>query len=39
MSIYQKRLKDWRHGAIVYQVIVDRFSPTSQHRQKFIPLP
>ncbi|WP_025725257.1 glycoside hydrolase family 13 protein [Acholeplasma granularum] len=24
-----KRLKDWRNGAIVYQVLVDRFSPSN----------
>lgn len=27
-DIYSKREKDWRNGAIVYQVLVDRFSPS-----------
>lgn len=28
MDIYGKRESDWRNGAIVYQVIVDRFAPS-----------
>jgi len=28
MDIYGKRELDWRNGAIVYQVIVDRFAPS-----------
>lgn len=28
IDIYQKRELDWRNGAIVYQVIVDRFAPS-----------
>ena len=28
-SIYTLREKDWRNGAIVYQVIVDRFAPSN----------
>ncbi|MGF1571828.1 MAG: alpha-amylase family glycosyl hydrolase [Sumerlaeia bacterium] len=27
-SIYQERDEDWRNGALVYQVIVDRFAPS-----------
>ena len=26
MSIYKQREKDWRNGAIIYQIIVDRFA-------------
>ena len=26
-SVYEAREKDWRNGAIVYQVLVDRFAP------------
>lgn len=33
-DIYLKREKDWRNGAIVYQVIVDRFSPSKELSQK-----
>lgn len=27
---YEKRARDWRNGAIVYQVLVDRFVPSAQ---------
>jgi len=26
-SVYAKRLSDWRNGAVVYHVFVDRFAP------------
>jgi cyclomaltodextrinase / maltogenic alpha-amylase / neopullulanase len=39
MSIYQKRLKDWRNGAIVYQVIVDRFNPPHIIDKSLYPYP
>ncbi|MBP7914313.1 MAG: hypothetical protein KAZ63_03125 [Vitreoscilla sp.] len=28
-TVYEKRERDWRNGAIVYQVIVDRFVPSA----------
>jgi glycosidase len=28
-SVYEQREQDWRNGAIVYQVIVDRFAPSA----------
>jgi cyclomaltodextrinase / maltogenic alpha-amylase / neopullulanase len=28
-GLYDKREKDWRNGAIVYQVLVDRFAPSA----------
>ena len=28
IDIYTKREVDWRNGAIVYQVLVDRFAPS-----------
>ena len=28
-GVYDKREKDWRNGAIVYQVLVDRFAPSA----------
>jgi len=31
---YQKRERDWRNGAIVYQVIVDRFVPSANLQAK-----
>lgn len=30
----QKRLKDWRYGAVVYQVMVDRFAPSDDLEAK-----
>lgn len=33
-NIYIQREQDWRNGAIVYQVIVDRFSPSSTIEKK-----
>jgi len=33
-DIYSKREKDWRNGTIVYQVLVDRFSPSKDLHQK-----
>ena len=33
-NIYEKRLKDWRNGAIVYQVLVDRFNPSNRLEEK-----
>jgi glycosidase len=29
-GVYEKREADWRNGAIVYQVLVDRFAPSAQ---------
>lgn len=28
-GVYEKREQDWRNGAIVYQVLVDRFAPSA----------
>lgn len=28
-SVYEVREKDWRNGAIVYQILVDRFAPSA----------
>lgn len=28
-SVYDRRERDWRNGAVVYQVIVDRFAPSA----------
>ena len=28
-SVYEAREKDWRNGAIVYQILVDRFAPSA----------
>ncbi|RQO55615.1 hypothetical protein DBR47_20400 [Paucibacter sp. KBW04] len=33
-SVYEQREKDWRNGAIVYQVLVDRFVPSAQLEAK-----
>ncbi|MBU1020075.1 MAG: glycoside hydrolase family 13 protein [Firmicutes bacterium] len=33
-NLYLKREKDWRNGAIVYQVLVDRFAPSNDILQK-----
>ena len=33
-SVYDRRADDWRNGAIVYQVIVDRFVPSSDLEAK-----
>ena len=33
-TLYQKRERDWRNGAIVYQVIVDRFVPSANLQAK-----
>ena len=33
-SEYDLRERDWRNGAIVYQVIVDRFAPSAQLEAK-----
>src|SRR5207342_684386 len=27
-GVYEAREKDWRNGAVVYQVLVDRFAPS-----------
>ena len=32
--VLEKREQDWRNGSIVYQVIVDRFAPSSQLKEK-----
>src|SRR5690349_7310870 len=29
-EVFAKREQDWRNGAIVYQVLVDRFAPSTQ---------
>jgi glycosidase len=34
IDIYTKREKDWRNGAIVYQVLVDRFAPSTNLEEK-----
>lgn len=31
---FEAREKDWRNGAIVYQVLVDRFAPSSRLAEK-----
>ncbi|MBL8514038.1 MAG: hypothetical protein JNJ55_08590, partial [Betaproteobacteria bacterium] len=28
-GVFEARAKDWRNGAIVYQVLVDRFAPSA----------
>ena len=33
-NIYKTRLLDWRNGAIVYQVLVDRFNPSKRLKEK-----
>jgi glycosidase len=33
-NVYVKREKDWRNGAIVYQVLVDRFAPSKRIEEK-----
>jgi hypothetical protein len=33
-TVYDKRERDWRNGAIVYQVIVDRFVPSANLEAK-----
>ena len=33
-SVYDRRAQDWRNGAIVYQVIVDRFVPSADLQAK-----
>ena len=33
-DIYQKRAADWRNGAVVYQVFVDRFVPPTNLKEK-----
>jgi cyclomaltodextrinase / maltogenic alpha-amylase / neopullulanase len=33
-GLYDKREKDWRNGAIVYQVLVDRFAPSANMEAK-----
>lgn len=39
MTIFEKRLKDWRNGAVVYQVIVDRFHPPKTLNPLLYPFP
>jgi glycosidase len=34
LSIYDRRAQDWRNGAVVYQVIVDRFVPSADLEAK-----
>lgn len=33
-AVYARREQDWRNGAIVYQVLVDRFVPSAQLEAK-----
>ncbi|MBN2540326.1 MAG: glycoside hydrolase family 13 protein [Bacilli bacterium] len=33
-SIFEERERDWRNGAVVYQVLVDRFAPAHNLEQK-----
>ena len=33
-SIYEQRERDWRQGAVVYQVLVDRFAPSARLDEK-----
>ncbi len=33
-SVYETRKKDWRNGAIVYQILVDRFHPSLNLEEK-----
>ncbi len=34
LSTYDLRAQDWRNGAVIYQVLVDRFAPTKDINQK-----
>lgn len=40
-SVYEAREKDWRNGAIVYQILVDRFAPSANlaAKQALYPAP
>lgn len=40
-AVFEAREKDWRNGAVVYQVIVDRFAPSAnlQAKQALYPAP
>lgn len=33
-GVFEERERDWRNGAVVYQVLVDRFAPSTQLEQK-----
>ncbi len=33
-GVFEAREKDWRNGAVVYQVMVDRFAPSARLEQK-----
>jgi glycosidase len=33
-GVFETREQDWRNGAVVYQVMVDRFAPSTQLEQK-----
>ncbi|MBI5258435.1 MAG: glycoside hydrolase family 13 protein [Burkholderiales bacterium] len=33
-GVFEAREKDWRNGALVYQVLVDRFAPSARLEQK-----
>lgn len=35
----QRRQADWRNGAVVYQIMVDRFAPSQKLNQKSYPAP
>ncbi len=39
MNTFKKRVEDWRNGAVVYQVIVDRFNPPKQLDSNLYPYP
>lgn len=34
IDVYTRREKDWRNGAIIYQVLVDRFAPSGDLERK-----
>ena len=33
-DLYERREADWRNGAVVYQVLVDRFAPSADLQAK-----
>jgi hypothetical protein len=38
-GVYEDRERDWRNGAIVYQVIVDRFVPSANSGRQACAVP
>ncbi len=33
-GVFEASERDWRNGAVIYQVLVDRFAPSAQLEQK-----